>query len=471
MSDEFVPRERDEFRVQRRFIKSPDTKARDEIVSKTQAEIKQKDMQLAEITAQLNKAVTDPKVAAERKTLIAELGELKKTQADLKTKRNTVNSKIKEIDSSLKRKISEIQNVTSKYSFKSVDDIDNKIKRSEDEIASGDLALVEERRLVKEISSLRKLRKDFASLDAQQKSIDNDKQKIADLKKELSTFNSKEVSAKFEEVQKKLDELSLSNKSVNDKRTSLIQKRSALFKEKDALYATLKKTREEFDQQFKAFKKAMADEKKRVAEEEKKLRADKAKSERKSKLEKELAEASKPAFEEEIDSIHTLLAFFDPTYVKPSKTIEFNKSTFVSERKGRVISLDDDFEIIKKPDNVFIAGSKTNGAGKKNKKASKAKFTMEPEVISQLGDLDIALPTSREDTPKTIESLKAKLEEYTASQEATTKKNIEAAKAKIAKMEADWAKQDAKEAEAAAAAAAKAEGESTEAAKETADQE
>jgi uncharacterized coiled-coil DUF342 family protein len=440
--------ESSEFRVQRRFIKSPDTKARDDALAKLNAEIKQKDSLLNEIKAQIAKAVTDPKVSAERKTLIEELKELRKTQSDLKGKRTVINSKIKETDAAMKRKITEIQSVTSKYNFKSVVDIDNKVKSAEDEIASGSLALVDERRLVKEISNLRKLRKDFAGLEAQQKAIDADKQKITDLKKELSTVNAREISDKFESVQKTLDELSLSNKAVNDKRDALFKKRNALQAEKDVLYASIKKTREEFDQQFKTFKKALDDEKKRVVEEEKKLKADKSKSERKAKLEAELAEASQPAFEYEIDTIHALLTYFDPSYVKPVEEFGFN-STAASEKKGRVIEAADDYEIIKKDDEVFFAGSKSkNKKGKKNNK----KFTLEPDVISQLGDLDIILPTSKDQVPAVIEALKTKLDNFTSIQKETTEKNIESAKAKIAKLEAEWAKQDAKEAEAAAAA-------------------
>lgn len=440
-----------EFRVQKKFIKSPDTKARDEALTKLRAEIKQKDDQLTEINAQLKKTTTDPQVSEERKTLIAELGELKKTQADLKNKRNIVNAKIKEVDSALKRKITEISGITSKYSYKSVDDIDKKIARSEDEISTGALSLVEERRLVKEISSLRKLRKDFASLEAVQKLIDDDKAKIADLKKQLTSFNSRETSEKFDATQKKLNELTLSNKTVTDKRSTLNTKRNALHKEKDVLYAQMTKIRSEFDEQYKTFQQALKDEQKRVVEEEKKLRAAKEKSERKTKVDNELAEASRPAFEYEIDTIHTLLTYFDPSYVKPTKTVEFNKPVFTNERKGRVVESVDDFEIIKKEEVQFFAGS-NNQSSKKNKAQKNKKFTLEPDVISQLGDLEIALPTSKDAVPATIESLKAKLQHYTESQEETTKKNVEAAKAKIAKLEAKWAKEDAAEAEAQAEA-------------------
>ncbi|KAH3680033.1 hypothetical protein WICPIJ_008433, partial [Wickerhamomyces pijperi] len=54
-------------------------------------------------------------------------------------------------------------------------EIDKKINQLEDLIGSGSLKLVDERRYVKEISSLRKLKKDFGSTEQLQKSVDNDK--------------------------------------------------------------------------------------------------------------------------------------------------------------------------------------------------------------------------------------------------------------------------------------------------------
>ncbi|KAH3682138.1 hypothetical protein WICPIJ_006896 [Wickerhamomyces pijperi] len=437
--------ERDEFRVQKRFIKGPDTKARDEKLGQLNAQLKQKDQQLTEVNALINKNVTDPKVQAQRKELIAELGELKKTQGDLKGKREVINAKVKEIDGQLKRKIAEISSITSKHSFKTVADIDAKIAKSEDLISSGELSLVEERRLVKEISSLRKVRKDFGSLEVQQKSIDNDKAKIAELKQELTGLNSREVSAKFDAIQKQLDELTLSNKSVNEKRNSLFDRRTAIHGEKDVIYKEIRAVRAAYDDQYKKFKQAMAEEKKRVIDEEKNLRQAKAKSERKSKLEKELAEASQPAFEYEIETIHTLLHYFDPSYVKPVKSISFNSGSLVNERKGRVIEQVSADEIISKENFDFIQGS-NNRSKKGGKKQHAKKFTLEPDVIASLGDLQINLPVSKEDTASTFAELKTKLDAYVNSQEEVTKKNVEIAQAKIAKMEAQWAKEDAEEA-------------------------
>ncbi|KAH3679623.1 hypothetical protein WICMUC_000855 [Wickerhamomyces mucosus] len=434
-------------RVQKRFIKGPDPKIRDEKLSKLNSELKQKDIQLNEINSQINKTSIDSKIQLERKELINQLNELKKNQADLKSKREIINSKIKELDNQLKRKINEISSITSKYSFKSINDIDLKISKSDEEISTGSLSLVEERRLIKEISNLRKLRKDFQLVETQQISIDNDKFKINELKKNLSSLNSKEISNKFDSIQKKLDEISLDNKSINDKRNLLINNRKKIYNEKDLIYGKIKEIRNDYDQQYKNFKKNLNDERERIKLEEEKLKLAKSKSERSEKISKELSNASKPAFEYEIETIHNLLNFFDPNYIKPIKSIEFNQidSKLSKNQGGRIIEQLDDDEIIsqKNNDDSFISGSLNNRNNKKSNK-NKNKLVLQPDVISSLSDLEISLPISKDEISKTISSLKDKLTQYLNTQQETTVKNIELAKIKISKLEAQWAKEDSK---------------------------
>lgn len=432
-------------RVQRRHIKGPDVAERNAQLEKLNAEIKAKDTAIAELSAQLSKLTTAGGVQEERKQLIAELTKLRKVQGEFKDKRNLVNAKVKEIDASLKRKVGEIQATTAKHSFKSVQDIDAKIAFYNEAIASGELKLVDERRYIKEISNLHKLRKDFDGLVAIQNSIDADKAKIAALKAELAGLNSKEVNAKYDEIQKKLDGLNDANKSVNDKRQAVYSKRQALYKEKDALYASIKKIRADYDEKFKNFQKALKEEKQRVIDEEARLKAEKDKAERSTKIQQILDDAKRPAFEREIDSIYTLLQVFDPTFVKPVKTTNAGsvKKTFITRTGGRVIEQIPDDLIIKKEETPFFQGS-TKSKKKSSSGPASKKFTLEPDVITALGELDIALPMTAEDVPKTVEALNAKLDEFKSTEAAVTEKNIESANKKIAKLQAEWEKMDAK---------------------------
>lgn len=64
-------------------------------------------------------------------------------------------------------------------------------------------------------------------------------------------------------------------------------------------------------------------------------------------------------------------------------------------------------------------------------------MTVNFQVVEDLTNLNIAVPTSNADVPKTIEDLKKKIDYYVANEERVTKERIEKAKAEIAKLEAE----------------------------------
>ncbi|CDK28933.1 unnamed protein product [Kuraishia capsulata CBS 1993] len=402
----------------RRFIKGPDNQAHNAKVAELRA-------QIDVISKQIDKAVVGSAIVEERKTLTEELKGLMKEQAAMKEQRQAVNNQLKSVEAEVKRKVKEIESVFSKNSFKSVGAIDKRISEIDEQVESGALKLVDEKRLIKEQQSLFKLRKDFSSVEAQQKSIDSDKAKIDELKKKLSGIRNDAVHKRFEEVQKKLDALRSSNDGIQTKR-------NALFSQRQALHDQIKALRAAHDAEFKKFKADIELEQKKREEEEASYKAEKEKSDLVEKIAKLEQEATLPAFTKEIDSIHGLLGFFDPSYVKPQLSI-LPAETFVSKSNIRVVNPDTEFVVLKKERESFFVGT----GGKKTKsKKNKAKFTVEPVIIAQLADLNVALPTSQEQVPATIEALKTKLAELEANQDAETKKNSDKVKAKIADLEA-----------------------------------
>lgn len=420
----------------RRFIKRPDDKAFKQDIEALRAEIKKLDLTNTEINAQIEKTVLDPKTAEQRKQLQGQLKEIISKQGTLKQERNAIQEQIKNVDTGLKRKITDIQKLTAKNNFKSASEIDDRVKFLDDLIGAGSLKLADERRHVKEMTSLRKLRKDFAEVEKQQEAIDKDKTKIAELKKKLSAVGNKEIQLQFEKIQKELDTISESNKSVYDKRTALIGQRNEIRKSKDAKYDAMKKLRADFDAEFTKFKQLLAEEQKKRDEEYKSERAEQRQLKLKEVAEERLAEASVPAFTAEINEIHTLLAYFDPTYVKPQVNAVANatKATIESTNNIRQVEMPEDVVILKKEQLSFFEGSKSK---KSKKKASKSKnFTVESDVIISLADLSIPLPTKSDDVPNTITVLKDTLSALQGKQEEQTKVNIAKAEAEIAKLKA-----------------------------------
>lgn len=432
----------------RRTIKRPDDSAMNKEIEELRAEIKQLDLSQNKLTSEIDAITSDPLVNEKRQGLRDQLKTVIAKQSTFKQERKAIQEQIKNVDTNLKRKIGDIQKLIGKNAFKSGAEIDARVLYLDNLVGAGDLKLAEERRYVKEMTSLRKLRKDFVEVEKQQEEIDKDKTKIAEFKKKLNAIDSREVQQEFEKIQKELDSLNASNKSIYDKRAELYKKRDAVRASKNSKYDQIKKLRASFDEEFTKFKKDLAEEQKKRQEEYESRQAEYKQSKLKVIAEQRLAEASVPAFTEEINEIHTLLGHFDPTYVKPQKTTVFNAApAAIDEKKNiRQIEMPSDVVILKKEQPAFFEGSK---AKKNKKKASKAKnFTVDSDVILSLTNLSIPLPTKTDDVPNTIIILKETLTALQAKQEEQTKVNIEKAKAEIAKLEAaDLEDEDDEEAE------------------------
>lgn len=410
---------------QRRFIKHPDDKAHKALVAQVRSKLLEKDAAITKLTTQLNETKSDPKNSEERKELQGNLREVISKQAEIKQQRQGLHDQIKRIDAQLQKKITDLNLQTSKNNFKSVEEIDKKIAQLDSLVDSGVLRIVDERKTIKEMSGLRKLKKEFATLDTQQKSIDLDKAKIAELKKQLSAIQNKEVQLKFEEISSKLDKVNLENKSVQDKRKEIFKKRDALYKEKDVLYLELNELKKSFDLEYAKFKKLMDEERERAQNDEKLNLLVSEKDELSKQLENIVSIAKTPAFTEEINSIYNLLQIFDPSFQRPQTDILPTSSKAPLTKTLRTVEMPADVQIIKK-EPLQPVGSKS----KKGKKSSKnTKFQLEPTMIVSLSELDVPLPTSQESLTVTKEKLLEKLESFKSKQDQQTQENIANAEA------------------------------------------
>lgn len=420
----------------RKHIKRPDSDAHKAKVAAVQQEIKQLDAESAKLTAEIAKLQIDQLVMDKRNKLQQELKQLIVQQGGIKLQRQTINDEIKKIDAQIKKRISEIQAQTLKNNFKLVAEIDARVNALDKMIDAGDLKLADERRYVKEMLSLRKLRKDFGGIEKTQALIDADKEKIAALKQKLLGVQNKELNAQFEKIQKELDEINNLNKGTIIKRNAVYDQRNALKKEKDAKWNEIRALRAQFDEQYKHFKEQMADEIKRREDEDKeRIESEKA-AKLKARAERELAAAQVPAFTAEINSIHSLLAYFDPEYVKPAAADPLKNGGFTTLKlAARTVEMPADMVVVSKKQEEFVPTLKLK-KGKKAKGKSK-NFTVDPDIITELLELSCRFPTSQEQVPDTIKVLKETLAALQDKQEEQTQVNIEKAKAKIATLEAD----------------------------------
>ena len=420
----------------RKFIKKPDVEQKNKQIKELDTQIKKIEAQVTLLSSQIETTVT-PKVDTEkRQELTAELRKIINSQNDIKKKRESINQQIRLLDQSIKKKVGEITSKTFKYNFKTTEDIDKRIRKIESDIESGNLMLVEEKKALKEMSSLNKLKKDFAGIEQIQKSIDSDKAKIAELKASLSTVSNKEAQAKFEEITNQLNELTEKNKGIQAKRDELFGKRRVLQNEKYELLKQIRKIRDDFDAKFKKFKADMDNERKKREEEEKAYRLYIERNDLMDEI-KEIESSASTASNELVDQIKAAIVALDPEFKFDDETsaLDALESTTTSSQPAKSVEAPqlDESLVIKKEEVAFVSGSTKGKKSKKNNNKKQNKI-VDPSVITKLTYVGATIPASKDEYPKVIDELKAKLETAKKEQgEAAEKAKAEAAE-KITKI-------------------------------------
>lgn len=439
---------------QQHKYKRPDVGVRDKKLETLNAQLKKIDAEVAILRKQIDQNQVGDATQQERKKLQEQTREIIKTQADLKARRNAIHENIKQLDGHIKRKSAEISDkLGKKAKYSSPAEVKQRISEIEDQIASGDLSLIQEKLLVKEMQSLNKLNKDLVAIEPVKKSIDQDKAKIAELKEELNQLNPKDVSAKFEETQEKLNGLQSKTQGVYDKRQVLFNKRSALYKKRDEIYAQIRKIRSDFDNEFKSFKQKLEKERLKREEDQKLSKLLEEKDVAVGDVQEKLNHAKLPAFTYEIEAIENALIVLDPTYEKPKKNIFGDDVKNNGPQPAKKVEDNGLVMVSKKTDDIFsnTAPSKSKKHKKKNQgngqkssviETADGKFSLEPTLIATLAELDVTVPISKEQVATSVEQLKKKHEDFLSRQDEQTEKNIAAVEKELKELELDFAKRE-----------------------------
>lgn len=434
--------------------KRPDVGVRDKKLETLNAQLKKIDNEVAILRKQIDQNQVGDSTQQERKKLQEQTREIIKTQADLKSRRNAIHDNIKQLDGHIKRKTAEINDkLGRKAKYSTPGEVKQRISEIEDQISSGELSLIQEKLLVKEMQSLNKLNKDLVAIEPIKKSVDQDKIKIAELKEELNQLNPKEVSAKFEQTQEKLNSLQSKTQGVYDKRQVLFNKRSALYKKRDEIYAEIRKIRADFDNEFKSFKQKLEKERLKREEDQKLSKLLEEKDVAVGDVQERLNHAKLPAFTYEIEAIENALTVLDPTYEKPKKNIFGDEVKTNGPQPAKKVGDNGLVMVTKKTDDVFsnTAPSKSKKHKKKSQsngqkasitESADGKFSLEPTLIATLAELDVTVPISKEEIATAVEQLKKKHEDFLSKQDEQTDQNIAAVEKELKDLELDFAKRE-----------------------------
>ena len=319
-------------------------------------------------------------------------------------------------------------------SWKNTEDIDREIQRQEKVAESSSATLVDQKKAIAEISSLRKQKKAFGGFDEAQRGIDKVKAEIAELRKTMDNPEAKALSQRYDTADKELKSIKAEQDEAYKGLNALRDERSKAYAEQQEKYASLKEIRDAHYKAKQAYRE-YDQEQYRLRQERQKAEREAYNKEKRRKIaEKKLEEASEPAYMDEILTAEGLIRYFDPSSPEASKSLK-EPSSFAAEPQ-RSVDINSEFKgmkVSKKEDREDTYFMGTGGKkGKKGKKGSstgspapgtptEGKFNLTMGIIEELAKVGIEPPMSQVGVPAVVEKLKEKRDKWKAEQDQKTK--------------------------------------------------
>ncbi|KAI5838239.1 hypothetical protein DFP73DRAFT_503393 [Morchella snyderi] len=409
--------------------------------------------------------IKSPGKSPRQQELRDQLNELRAAQQAKKGGRAQIDEQIKTLDTSIKARIREQNASMQKMPYRTLDELEDAIKRLSASVDSGKMMIVDERKALAEISSLNKVKKNFGAFSEVQKTIDADKAKLDELRQQRKDPEVQELSDKFEAVKKELDDLKLEQDAAFADLNQLRDERTRLQEEQEEKWQAIQTLKDEYFSAKNAY---------RAYEQEAwKIKREKwAKQEREAKIayrrqiaQEKMEQASEKAYTSEIITCESLIGFFDPSSAEAARKAKLEsgpralaalptRSVDASAITGKKLAKKED-----RDDDYFIGDNSGKKKGKKGRKdagaavtspgaespaaeSPAAKFNLNVGVLAELAKVDVEVPMGKDDVSKTLEKLREKLAWYKESQETKTKENIAKAQKEIDRLEAEAAKED-----------------------------
>ncbi|KAF4513380.1 hypothetical protein G6O67_000656 [Ophiocordyceps sinensis] len=393
-----------------------------------------------------NKNKDQPNPTQERRQeLIAQANEIRQKQAGGKNARTSKLDQIKRLDEQVRSRIAEQKTAKAKVPFKSAEEIDHEIASLEKQVNSGTMKLVDEKKALSDMSGLRKMRKTFGQFDDSQKQIDDLRAKIKDIKDSMDDPEQKATSEQYSKIQAELDSIKAEQDEAYKGINGLRDERSKLQAEQQEKWTAIRKLKDDYYGQKKAFQ-AHEREARDKQRERRKAEQDQYQRDRKKAVaERVLAEASDPAYLEEIRRANSLLRFLDPSHKTEKGPLmadsglgaQAQRTVDASDLKGTRLVRKEERE------DEYLPAAKKGKKGKKGGAAAAAApskfFSCPPSVVEDCGFIGVDPPMSADDVAGVADKVRAKLDQWKSDQTPQTQRNIEKAKLEIERLEKEEA--------------------------------
>ncbi|KAK4518255.1 uncharacterized protein ATC70_001607 [Mucor velutinosus] len=443
-------------------VKKPNEEEFKKALAEVNANIEKLQKQFDAVREKINK-LPQKNDNARREEIKAELNEIRDKQAALKKTRKAVYEQLDAINDSIRNKVGSIKGFQTKIPFKTTEEVDARIAELESKIEAG-VRIVEEKKMLQEISLLKRNRLSVEDVDGQQAAINKEREIYGELKKNIDDSEAKKLSDRYEELDAEFKLLHADQSKQREARNQLYDERSRLKALLDEEYQKMRTMRDEHrknNDEYYTFVRQLREYKR----EQEQLRKEQEENEKRQEAAKqELELAALPAFESEI-ALCDNLAIFLESFVSSGADKK-------SQQEPSVNAAADAFDgmVIKKRDeeDFFVGKSKKKQQQKqkdpKDKKSDSLKLPL--ATMEAFFDIKVTVPTKISEIPATLTKLRERKEYYIAEQPKATELNKKKAEEKIKAMEKEEEEQKKAEAEAAAAATAEKQEASTEEKKE-----
>lgn len=308
---------------------------------------------------------------------------------------------------------------------KNEEELDRKIKELDIQVERGNMSLVDEKKTLERIGKMKRSRKQFTVINKQQEEVDALQAKIQETKAGMSNPESKALSEQYTKLQAELDTIKAEQDEAYKSLSSLRDERTRLQNLQKEKWNEKKKLEDEYHTGRKAYQKYERDQKQKAWERQKSERERIEKERKKERAQKMLAEASDPAYLDEIRRANSLLQYFDPSYVAEKAPLQTSKGLAAqAERKVDSSNLKGVAIVSKKDrDDEYLPAAKKGKKGKKNNAAKSASnFSCPPQVLEDCAAMGIEPPMSAEEVPAVTEKVRAKLDHWKSDQTAQTQR-------------------------------------------------
>ncbi|OSD04280.1 hypothetical protein PYCCODRAFT_1433663 [Trametes coccinea BRFM310] len=432
----------------------PDKTLYDAEQNKIKAEIDAVQVKLTAVKEKIALTSKSGPGSERRNALKAELDSIRGQQSTNKLSRGKIHDQLKTIQDGIQKKIKDLNAARAKIPFKTVAEVDERIRQLEKQVESGNLKLVEEKRALQEISQWKRSRRIVEGFQAEQESIEADRAKADELRKQLDDPEAIAISKRYDEIKAELDELKKESDEAYASRSKLLDERSALQGQLDELYNKKRESAQRFKEANDRFYTKLNEDRARRAERQRAQRQAEEEAKKKEIADRLREEAEIPAFQAQIEDCQTLIDYFSgksSTATLSSQKPLKQKSDLagVPKLEPRQVEAAPEGVIVRKKkgedeDAYFVGGGKKKGAKKGAAKPSapapetnggsesaSGQLNVPLPTLTALLSLSIPPPTSSADVSRVIEDLKTKKAWFEANQARVTAENKAKAEAEI----------------------------------------